>query len=153
MFESINRNPLAMLLLVIVVTPILLLNTTTAMVNVWMVNETFTHGFLVFPIVFWLIWQKKDQLLSLKSMPEPRGFAMLLVLLSGWFISSAVDVQVAQQFFMISIVIATIWVVLGRQILSLVMFPLFFLYFAVPFGQSVIPTLMEFTANFTAYMV
>lgn len=153
MFESINRNPLAMLLLVIVITPLLLLNTTSSMVNVWMVNETFTHGFLVFPIVFWLIWQKKDQLLRLKSIPEPGGFALLLVLLSGWFVSSAVDVQVAQQFFMISIVIVTVWIVLGRQILSLVMFPLFFLYFAVPFGQGVIPTLMEFTANFTAYMV
>lgn len=118
-----------------------------------MVNETFTHGFLVFPLTFWLIWQKKDQLLLLKSAPDPRVFTLLVILLFGWFISSAVDVQVVQQFCMISIIIATIWIVVGRQVLSLVFFPLIFLYFAVPFGQSFIPLFMEFTANFTVYSI
>ncbi len=123
------------------------------MIKVWMVNETFTHGFLVFPLTFWLIWHQKDQIQLLKSAPEPRVIGLLVFLLSGWFVSSVVDVQVVQQLCMISIVIATIWIVVGRQVLSSVFFPLFFLYFAVPFGQSFIPPLMEFTANFTVYLV
>ncbi len=123
------------------------------MVHVWTVNETFTHGFLVLPITAWLIWQKKNRLSGLTPTPEPRVFALLLPLLSGWIIASIVDVQVVQQFSMISIIIVCIWIVVGRQALSAVLFPLLFLFFAVPFGQSLIPPLMEFTANFTVALV
>ncbi len=123
------------------------------MVSVWMVNETFTHGFLVFPLTLWLIWQKKNQLSQLKPVPEPRLFALLVLSLSGWFVGSMVDVQVVQQFFMISIIVAIIWLIVGRQILSLVIFPLLFLYFAVPFGEGLISPLMEFTADVTVYLI
>lgn len=123
------------------------------MVKVWQVNETFTHGFLVFPLTLWLIWQKRSQLSLLAPAPEPRLFALLALLLSGWFVGSMVDVQVVQQLFMISIIISTIWLVVGRQVLSLVLFPLLFLYFAVPFGQGLISPLMEFTADVTVYLI
>lgn len=153
MLTTITRNPLILLFIAIAVTPLLLINTTVSMIHVWKVNETFTHGFLVFPITFWLIWQKKDQLRLLKVSPEPWVLALFIVLLFGWFISSVVDVQVVQQLSMISIVVTTVWIVAGRQILLSVLFPLMFLFFAVPFGQSFIPPLMEFTANFTVHLV
>lgn len=123
------------------------------MMHVWLVNETFTHGFLVFPLAIWLIWQKKAQILLIEPCPEPSVFLLLTLLLIGWFISSMVDVNIVQQFCMVSIILTTIWIVAGRQVLFYVFFPLMFLYFAVPFGQIFIPSLMQHTANFTVALV
>jgi len=148
-----NRKSFILVFITVLGIPLLFLDTTLSMVNVWMVNETFTHGFLVFPLSIWLVWQKKDKLFMSSTNPEPKVFTLLLFLICGWFIASVVDVQVVQQFFMIAIIIASIWTVLGRQILTLVLFPLLFLFFAVPFGQSLIPPLMEFTANFTVLLI
>lgn len=153
MLSLLNRNALILVFIVISTIPLLLFDTTKAMINVWMINETFTHGFLVFPISLWLIWQKKNQLLLFRPNPEARVFVLLVSLLFGWFVSAIVDVQVAQQLIMISIIIITVWLVVGYRIAGLVLFPLLFLYFAVPFGQSLIPPLMDFTADFTVLLI
>lgn len=123
------------------------------MMHIWMVNETFTHGFLVFPLALWLIWQKKSKILLIKPIPEPRVFLLLILLLIGWFISNIVDVEIVQQFCMVTIVLTTIWAIAGRQVLFCVLFPLMILYFAVPFGQIFIAPLMQYTANFTVALI
>ena len=153
MFSKINSNSLALVLFPIIFIPVIFNNTTLAMMHVWTVNETFTHGFLVLPLVLWLIWQKKYKILLIKPCPEPRAFLLLILLLIGWLISVAVDVQIVQQFCMVTIVLTSIWVIAGRQLLFYVFFPLMILYFAVPFGQVFIPPLMELTADFTVALI
>jgi exosortase A len=123
------------------------------MMRVWMVNETFTHGFLVFPLSVWMIWQKRYRIITLEPTPEPRIILLLAALLAVWLVSSAVGVNIVQQFCMVSIIIATVWIVVGRQLLFYLLFPLIFLYFAVPFGQVFIPYLMQYTANFTVMLI
>jgi len=123
------------------------------MIHVWIANETFTHGFLVFPLTIWLIWQKKSRILLIEPSPEPRVILLLILLLIGWFISSVIDVEVAQQFCMVTIILMVIWIIAGRRVLFYVFFPLMFLYFAVPFGQIFILPLMEYTANFTVALI
>ncbi|MCP4163160.1 MAG: exosortase A [Deltaproteobacteria bacterium] len=144
---------LIILFLIISLIPVIFLNTTLSMIKVWTVNETFTHGFLIFPISLWLIWQKRHILLEMPPSPEPKVFILLVSTLILWFISSIVDVFVTQQLSMVAIVITLIWLVLGRDIVKYISFPLLFLFFAVPLGQELIPVLMEFTANFTVYLI
>jgi len=153
LFSKLKSNTLVLVLLPIFAIPLMFLNTSLSMVHVWTVNQTFTHGFLVLPLVVWLLWQRKSQILSSKPQPEPRAFLLLALLLSGWLVGSAVDVNIVQQFFMISIIITSIWIIAGRQVLRFIFMPLLFLYFAVPFGQVLIPPLMAFTADFTVAMV
>ena len=131
---KLNTHAFVLVLLPIIFIPLVLYNTTSAMVHVWMVNETFTHGFLVLPLVLWLLWQKKSQILLLKPSPEPGVFLLLILLLLLWLIAAAVDVEIVQQFCMISLILTSIWIITGRQILIYIFFPLIFLYFAVPFG-------------------
>ena len=40
-----------------------------------------------------------------------------------------------------------VWAILGNQAVSALAFPLFFLLFAVPFGEFLLPALMEQTAD------
>ncbi len=152
-YNNFINHPLILIFVPILAIPLLFFSTTISMIHVWIVNETFTHGFLVFPISGWLIWSNRNKFLSYQPKPEPRVFMLFLILIFGWIVSSIVDVQVTQQFFMISVIIITVWISTGRKILSQILFPLLFLFFAVPFGQSLIPPLMEFTANFTVFMI
>lgn len=152
-FSRLNNNSLVLVLLPIIFIPVIFYDTTRAMVQVWKVNETFAHGFLVLPLVIWLLWQKRLQVLSIKPDPEPRALLILLLLLVAWLISAVVDVDIVQQFSMVTIILMSVLVITGRQVLSCVFFPLLFLYFAVPFGQAFIPFLMEFTADFTVAMI
>ena len=141
------------IIFIIFLVPVVFFNTTLAMVDVWTTNETFTHGFLIFPISIWLVWKKRNELNSITINPEPRVFALLLPVLILWMVARIVDVQIVQQISLISLIPVLIWLVLGRAALQTVLFPILFLYFAVPLGQSLIPAMMEFTANFTVFLV
>ncbi len=152
-FDSLKNNAFVLVLLPIIFIPAIFYSTTQAMVQVWLVNETFTHGFLVLPLVLWLLWQKKAPMLSVQPVPEPRALLILLLLLAGWLVGAVVDVEVVQQFSMVTIILTSIWLIVGRQLFSCIFIPLLFLYFAVPFGQVFIPPLMEFTADFTVAMI
>jgi len=123
------------------------------MARIWTVNETFTHGFLVLPLVIWLIWQKRSQLALIKLNPEPWAFLLLAPFLIGWFVGSVVGVEIVQQFCMVTIISISVWIVAGRQLFLYIFFPLMFLYFAVPFGQVFIPVLMQYTANFSVALI
>ena len=153
LFSKLSNHSLALVLFPIIFIPIVFYSTSLAMARIWMVNETFTHGFLVLPLVIWLIWQKKNQIALIKPDPEPWAFLLLVPFLIGWFIGSVVGVEIVQQFCMVTIILVTVWVVAGRKLFLYIIFPLMFLYFAVPFGQVFIPTLMQYTASFSVALI
>lgn len=148
-----NNRSLILIYFIILLVPALFFRTTIAMAEVWWINETFTHGFLIFPISLWLIWQKKTHLSKLEPAPEPLVLFITFFITCFWLLTALVDVKVLMQLSMISIILTLIWAITGRKILLYLLFPLLFLYLAVPLGQSLIPVLMEFTANATVYLV
>ena len=150
-FEQ-NRS-LVLLYSIILSIPLLFYQTTLDMAEVWWVNETFTHGFLVFPLSLWLIWGKKDNLADLAPEPAPYMLFFTLFFSFLWLISALIDIKVIMQLSMISIILSLAWGILGHKIFYFLLFPLLFLYLAVPIGQGLIPILMEFTANTTVYLV
>jgi exosortase A len=123
------------------------------MAQVWWVNDAYTHGFLVFPITIWLSWEKRGNLSKLYPTPEPLALIFTFLVSCLWLISALIDIKVIMQLSMISIILTLLWSILGRKIFLYLLFPFLFLYFAVPLGQSLIPVLMEFTANATVYLV
>ena len=148
-----NNRSLVLIFFIILGVPALFYQTTFAMAEVWWVNETYTHGFLIFPITIWLIWEKRDNLSKLYPAPEPLALIITLLVSCLWLISALIDIKVIMQLSMISIILTLLWSVLGRKIFLYLLFPFLFLYFAVPLGQSLIHVLMEFTANATVYLV
>jgi len=150
--ENTNKT-LTVIILIIITIPLLLLSTTQSMINAWIVDGTYNHAFLVFPVSIWLIYQRKDLLAHLKPKPDFIAVILLLGEIIILFLALIVDVQIAQQVAMISIIITTIWASLGRKITLTLVFPLLFLYFAAPLGGSLVPVLMEFTAHFVVFMV
>ena len=52
-----------------------------------------------------------------------------------------------------AIVILLVFAVFGKAVASVIIFPLLFLFFAVPLGEFLLPLLMEWTAKFTVIAV
>lgn len=132
---------------------VLFYETVWSIVSIWIRSETFAHGFLVIPIVAWMIWGRRFKLREIDVAPEFRA----LVLLAGagflWLLAYLVDVLVIQQFALVIMIVSSLWVILGNRICWAIAFPLAYLLFLVPVGEGLVPAMMEFTATFTVAMV
>lgn len=124
-----------------------------SMAAVWERSETFAHGYLIFPISAWLIWRIRDELIPIQPRPDLRGLLLLAVAGAGWLLADAGSVNVAEQLAFITMLIAVVWTLLGWELFWALLFPLMFLFFAVPMGEFLIQPLMGVTADFTVTML
>jgi exosortase A len=120
-----------------------------SMVEIWDRSETFTHGYLIFPISAWLIWRQRDVLARLRPAADVRGLALLAAAGAAWLLAAAGSVNVVAQYAYIAMLVAVVWTLLGWAVVRAILFPLMFLFLAVPVGEFLIPHLVAFTADFT----
>jgi exosortase A len=143
------RQALTALLLLLGWILFLYRDTGIAMVTIWYRSETFAHAFLVPPISLWLIWRQRH----LIAAHAPQPMVGMLVLVAGaafaWLLGDLVAVNAVTQLTLVTLLVLAVPAVLGLPITRLIIFPLGFLFFAVPIGEFVMPQLMEWTANFT----
>lgn len=122
-------------------------------IGIWYISEIFNHCFFAIPISLYLIWEKKEEInwhhrqISLLATP----FIFLQVVL--YVIGIAGDIQLFQHAAMFSLLPTLIWFFLGNKIAWQIVFPLFFMLFAIPFGEELIPFLQEITADMAVVMV
>ncbi len=123
--------------------------TTWSMVSIWERSDTFAHGFLIFPFSAYLIWGHRKRLSTLSLQPNPIALPVLGILGFIWLLATLASVQVLAQFLLIAMIPAAVWAILGSQVVCALAFPLAYLLLAVPFGEALIPPLIDFTADFT----
>lgn len=123
--------------------------TFAAMVGIWWRSETFTHAFLVPPIVMWMVWRERDELARIRF--RPNAWVLLPILAVGflWLLGDLVAVNAVTQFAVVALLALLVPLVFGLQITRHLVFPLAFLFFCVPVGEFAMPQLMEWTADFT----
>ncbi|MDT7837669.1 exosortase A [Aquabacterium sp. OR-4] len=119
------------------------------MVEIWDRSETFTHAFVVPPISLWLIWRQREALAALTPRAQPWMLLPLALLAALWWLADKVVVNAAAHFAFTGLLVAGVPAVLGWAVARQILFPLGFLFFAVPFGEFMTPLLMEMTADFT----
>ena len=127
----------------------LLRDTASAMVQIWIRSETFTHAFLVPPIVLWLVWRQRSLLATLPTRPVPWFLLPVAAVCFLWLLGELAAVSAASQFALVSLIVMAVPALFGWAMTRALAFPLAFLYFAVPFGEFAVPQLMEWTADFT----
>jgi len=66
-----------------------------------------------------------------------------------WLLGELAAVNAVTQLALVALLVLTVPAVLGLSVTRLIIFPLGFLFFAVPIGEFLLPQLMEWTANFT----
>jgi exosortase A len=124
-------------------------DTALSAVETWQRSDTFAHGFLVVPISAWLVWRQRHVLAAIQFRPDFLALPLLAIVGFGWLLAQLGGVTVVQQFGLVLMIVLSVWAILGTQAVRTLAFPLFFLLFAVPFGEFLEPPLMEHTADFT----
>ncbi len=127
--------------------------TTASLIHIWNSSETFTHGYLILPISIWLVWHNRTHFYHLTPTVNYSAIPFVLAASFVWLVAYFIDVNVIQQLAMVSIIPLIVFSVMGWQVTKVAAFPLFFLIFAVPMGEGLVPVLIEFTADFTVAMV
>lgn len=123
--------------------------TGAAMVSIWMRSETYAHAFVVLPIVLWLVWRRRAELRDLRPTPMPWVLVPMLIAALVWLLSSLVAVNSIAQLSFTAMLVLAVPLVLGAQVTRMLAFPLAFIFFAVPIGEFLTPTMMQWTADFT----
>jgi len=124
-----------------------------SMLIIWRNSETFAHCFLIFPISLYLVWQRRAVLVGMVPRADYRPLIIFASLGFGWLLANLADVKVIQQFALVAMIPLLVWILLGWRVVSEIAFPLAFLLFSVPFGEFLMPRLMDFTADFTVGML
>lgn len=124
-------------------------STLAGMVDTWWRSETFAHGLVIYPISLWLVWRERERLREVSPALDGRALVPIGALLLGWCLGRLAQVQVVEEGALVAMVAAAVWLFLGPAVVRVIWFALAFTAFAVPFGEGLIPVLMEFTATFT----
>lgn len=143
------RRSLPPLLLLLLALLLIYRDTVTAMVLIWSRSDTFAHAFLVLPISLWLIWRQR-QTLALHA-PEPAAWILPALAAVGlaWLLGELVAVNSVTQLALTAMLVLAVPALLGLRVASVMLFPLGFVFFAVPIGEFIMPTLIDWTADFT----
>ena len=105
------------------------------------------HGSLVFPIAVFLIWRQRHALAHVLPTPDARGLLLLLVVLIGWLLARLTGIQLVEHFMALLLIPAVVITAIGFDVARVVFFSLIFLLLATPLADSLVPLLMEMTAN------
>lgn len=116
---------------------------------IWWRSDTYAHGMLILPISAYLVWRRRQELLLVSPRPEPLALAVLLLLVFIWLLADIANVLVLQQLVLVLMIPTIVLAMFGWVVVRTLMFPLAYLLFCVPIGESLVPPLQEFTAYFT----
>lgn len=134
----------AMIVLIVAYWP-----TVRGMVEIWARSDTFAHGFVVPVISAWLVWRQRAEIAGATA--RPAMWVVVVVAIAGiwWLLGELAEVNAVRHFALVALLILAVPMIAGTEVARRLAFPLAFLLFAVPFGEFLMPRLMEWTATFT----
>ncbi|WP_426344132.1 exosortase A [Pseudoduganella sp. R-32] len=140
----------ALLVALVMLLPLLVFHETAfSIAQIWERSETFAHGYLILPISLWLVWRERAALQQLPLQPCWPALLLLAGCGAAWLLADLAEVGIVRQYALAAMLPLTVLAVLGKRIAGALLFPLAFILFAVPVGESLVPPLIDLTANFT----
>jgi exosortase A len=125
--------------------------TAQAMVSIWIRSQTFTHAFLVPVISTWLIWRRRAALADIPLCPSLSVVPFIALAAFAWLLGDLAAVNSVTFLALTSLLVLIVPALLGLRFASAIMFPLCYLFFAVPIGEFFLPQMMAWTADFTVF--
>lgn len=124
-----------------------------AAVEVWRDSRTFGHAFFIFPITLFLFYRLRHRLGALPPKAAPWALIPIAGLTLLWMIGDLANLMVVKQFAFVGLWQSLFLLILGWRVARAAVFPLAYLYLAVPFGSSVIPILQDVTAQIVVHLL
>jgi len=128
-FSLENRYKIGVLsiLIVLLFAPVIL-----KLINVWMNQEDYSHGFFVIPIAIFIVWAKRDKLLDLSIKPLWIGFPIVVGGVFAYLVSFLVRFHTLTYLSMVAILFGLALFFGGWQLTKTLLLPIFFLLFMFP---------------------
>lgn len=117
--------------------------------RVWSSSETFTHCYLIIPICFYLLWEKRAELARVAPRPLPLALLGLPPLLAVALVGQAGSILELEQFALVAIAQVILLALLGWAVYRVAWFAFLYLFLLVPSGEWLVPALQDFTADFS----
>jgi len=124
-----------------------------SLIQKWSDDAAFSHGFLILPICAWLAWRQRRELAGVVFEPSVWGVLAVAVCALVWLVARGSGILVVEQFAAVALIPALVLAALGWPATRVLAFPLAFLFFVVPFGRGLVPTLMQSTADFATLLL
>ena len=121
--------------------------TAVQIASIWWRSDTFAHGLVVIPIFAWLVWRARERIASIQVQPTLWMIVPIGLVGSGWLLGEMINLRGLAHFSLVGLIVATSIGVLGWRLSRVLAFPLLFLFFGVPFGEFLMPVLMDYTAD------
>ncbi|MBN2972284.1 exosortase A [Roseomonas aeriglobus] len=99
-------------------------------------STTFGHCLFVLPVVGWLVWQRRDEVARLAPAAWWPGVAVGALGAAAWFLGDIAGVALFRHTGLILMLQGAVVALLGPQVTRALLFPLAYLLFLVPFGES-----------------
>lgn len=145
--SGVWKNHLTLLSGAIALILLLFFRDVADMATIWWTSSTFTHCLFILPLVGWLIWQRRGEVARLTPCVWAPGLALVAAAGFGWILGEAAGVSLIRHICLVLMLQASAVTLLGPSVARGVMFPLFYLFFLVPFGEELVPPLQTITAK------
>jgi len=109
-------------------------------------DATYTHGTLVALTAIWLVWEARRPLAGVSAAANPLVLPLVLLLSAVWLIAARAHVMVGHAMVWPILAFTILWAGVGWRAASRFVFPLGFLYFAIPFWELFKPPLQAMSA-------
>jgi len=106
--------------------------TISGIVKDWYVDENYSHGFLIPFICGYILWQRKDSIKAVNSVPSNLGILLVIMGLGFYLIGTVAGESFTMRISMLIVVAGTIIFGYGLGLFKSVAFPFFYLIFMIP---------------------
>lgn len=120
-----------------------------AMARQWWDISTYNHVLLIPPIIAWLVWQRRGELVLLAPSCWWPGLLAVVGAAFVWLLGGISGLDLARQAGAVALLAATVPLLLGPQVTAGLLFPLCYMVFLVPFGEELVEVLQTVTAKIT----
>jgi len=127
-----KRNGLVATLLILAGLGLVFWQVFVRLVDAWIVDGNYSHGFFIIPIALYFAWERREQLAAAEATPSSFGlvllFGGLLVLLAGLWGSELFLSRVA----LLPVIAGIVLFLYGWKHLRILAFPIAFLFLMIP---------------------
>ena len=127
--------------------------TAWAIVSTWYESNAFNHGFLILPICGYLAWRRRAVVATTKFAPDFRGLLLVALAASAWLVGKTTGTLLIEELSLVAIAQSIFLTMYGWSAARIFVFPLFYLYFAVPMGIELVPKLQAITAALAVNLI
>lgn len=115
--------------------------TVRELVTVWAREEDYGHGFLIFPISLYLVWQKRRRLFDKPVRPDSLGLFLLSLWALLYLVGVGAEISTFENSSVVVFLLGVLLFIAGRDIAKMLLFPVLFLTFMFPIPSEMYTSL------------